>query len=103
MTHSSLLLAASLLAIVISSPSVYAHHGGAAYDLTQSTTLEATITRFHWANPHALIAFTAPGADGRAEEWTAETAGPVILTRAGWTKTTLRTGDRVTIVGQPAR
>ena len=103
MRHPSVLVVASLLAIVISSPPVHAHHGGAAYNLTLSTTLDATITRFSWANPHALIAFTAPGADGSAEEWTAETAGPVILTRAGWTKTALRPGDRVTIVGQPAR
>ena len=97
------LLSASLLALVVAPAPVDAHHGGAAYNLTRSITLEATITRFDWANPHALIAFTAAGEAGTTDEWTAETAGPVILTRAGWTKTTLRPGDRVTIVGQPAR
>ena len=76
-----------------------AHHGGAAYDLAASPlTLSATVVEFHWANPHALITFTADGT-----QWTAETAGPVILTRAGWTKSTLKAGDRVTIAGQPAR
>src|SRR3712207_9024450 len=72
-----------------------AHHGAAAYDLAGAVTLTATIVEFHWANPHALITFTA-----RGERWTAETAGPVILTRAGWTKTSLKPGDEVTVVGQ---
>lgn len=91
------------LAILVASPSLDAHHGAAAFDLAHSTTLSATVTRFHWANPHALITFSAAAADGGSEEWTAETAGPVILVRAGWTKTTLKMGDQITIVGQPAK
>jgi len=92
-----------LSALLITPPSLDAHHGAAAFDLTHSTTLSAVITRFHWANPHALITFSVAGAEGGSEEWTAETAGPVILVRAGWAKTTLKVGDRVTIVGQPAK
>src|SRR5215207_4815806 len=95
------LLFGSLLAALVFPSSVNAHHGGAAYNLARSVTLDATITRFDWANPHALIAFTTPGTAGGVDEWTAETAGPVILTRAGWTKTTLKPGAPVTIVGQP--
>ena len=92
-----------LVAFLIASSSLDAHHGAAAFDLAHPTTLSATVTRFHWANPHALITFSAAAADGGSEEWTAETAGPVILVRAGWTKTTLKVGDQVTIVGQPAK
>jgi Family of unknown function (DUF6152) len=102
MRHPSALLCVALLALA-ASPRAGAHHGGAAYDLTRTITLEATIVRFDWANPHALISFTAPGATGGAAAWTAETAGPVILTRAGWTRSTLKPGDRVTVAGQPAR
>jgi hypothetical protein len=93
----------TFLAILIASSSLHAHHGAAAFDLAHSTTLRATITRFYWANPHALVSFSAAAADGGSEAWTAETAGPVILVRAGWTKTTLKVGDQVTIVGQPAK
>ena len=92
-----------LLAILIASPSLDAHHGAAAFDLAHPTTVKATVTQFHWANPHALISFSAAGTDGGSEEWTAETAGPVMLVRAGWTKTTLKAGDQITIVGQPAK
>jgi Family of unknown function (DUF6152) len=103
MTHRLATGTTFLVASLIASSSLDAHHGAAAFDLAQSTTLRATVTEFHWANPHALITFSAAAADGRGEEWTAETAGPVILVRAGWTKTTLKVGDQVTIIGQPAK
>ena len=93
------LLLIVLFTILLGVPApLRAHHGAAAYDLAGATTLSATIVEFHWANPHALITFTVDG-----ERWTAETAGPVILTRAGWTKASLKPGDRVTIIGQPAK
>jgi hypothetical protein len=80
-----------------------AHHGAAAYDLTAPVALAATITRFEWRNPHALIDFTAGDDGSAAAQWTAETAGLIILNRAGWTRNSLEPGDRVTIVGFRAR
>ena len=80
-----------------------AHHGAAAYDLTTPTTLAATVAQFDWRNPHALIHFAAAGKGGATESWTAETAGLVILNRAGWTRNSLNPGDRITIVGFRAR
>lgn len=79
-----------------------AHHGAAAYDMTATRTLEATIVEFRWINPHALIEFDAAAVDGSLQRWTAETAGLTILLRAGWTKSTLSTGMHVTIAGHPA-
>ncbi|MGE3842345.1 MAG: DUF6152 family protein [Vicinamibacterales bacterium] len=81
----------------------HAHHGAAAYDLQQTRTLQATVTGFRWANPHGLIEFDVHDATGRTEHWTAETAGLTIMLRAGWTKSTLAPGMRLTIAGHPAR
>jgi hypothetical protein len=82
---------------------LHAHHGAAAYDLTTPTTLAATVAELDWRNPHALIQFTVAAGDGSVETWTAETAGLVILNRAGWTRHSLNRGDRITIVGFRAR
>jgi Family of unknown function (DUF6152) len=79
-----------------------AHHGTAAYDLATTIALEGRVIGFQWANPHALIRVVVD-ADAAAEEWTAETAGLVILVRAGWDKATLHPGDRCTLVGHPAK
>jgi hypothetical protein len=92
-----------LLLLLLPSAWLHAHHGAAAYDHGRPRTLAATVTAFDWRNPHALIHFTADGSDGHAEAWTAETAGLVILNRAGWTRSSLGPGDRVTIVGFPAK
>ena len=80
-----------------------AHHGAAAYDLERATTLNATVKAFGWTSPHALIEFDAADEKGAVEGWTAETAGLVILVRAGWTKTVIKPGDRITVFGHRAR
>lgn len=80
-----------------------AHHGTAAYDLSNSVTLHGTVLAFRWINPHGLIEVETRDAGGRATRWTAETAGLTILVRAGWSKTSLAPGMPVTVVGHPAR
>src|SRR4051794_39652010 len=80
-----------------------AHHGAAAYDMTATATLDATVVEFRWINPHALIEFEERAPDGTQRRWTAETAGLTILVRAGWTRTALQHGMHVTVVGHPGR
>ena len=93
----------ALTALLASSAPLQAHHGAAAYDHGRALTLTAVVSAFDWRNPHALIHFTAHGADGSAAAWTAETAGLVILNRAGWTRHSIQPGDRITVVGFPAK
>ena len=93
----------AVAAVLLLAVPTRAHHGAAAYDLTAPTTLAATITDFQWRNPHALIHFTVAAHGASTEAWIAETAGLVILNRAGWTRNSLAAGDRVTIVGFRAR
>lgn len=93
----------TLVALISPSSRVSAHHGAAAYDQTTTRTVDAVVTNFKWANPHALIEFDVREGNGDVQHWTAETAGLTILVRAGWSKTTLDTGARITISGHPAR
>ena len=80
-----------------------AHHGVAAYDATTQTTLEGTVTKFEWENPHALIYFEVTDKVGSVQEWTAETAGLVLLVRAGWNKNSLKPGEHCKIIGNRAK
>ena len=43
---------------------VFAHHGNAAYADDFTEFKQATVTKFAWANPHALISFDAKDAKG---------------------------------------
>jgi hypothetical protein len=80
-----------------------AHHGAAAYNLQTTKTFDAVVTGFKWANPHGLIEFDVRDEAGASQHWTAETAGLTILLRAGWSKSALQPGTRITIAGHPAQ
>jgi len=94
--------AAAALCSMSAAP-LLAHHGSAAYDRETAVSIDATIESFSWENPHALIRLQTHAADGSIEEWAVETAGLVILARVGWNRDTLKTGDRCTVTGFPAR
>jgi hypothetical protein len=80
-----------------------AHHGAAAYDRSVTLTLKATVTEFVFRNPHIIISFDAPDDQGKVVHWNAEGGSSSGLSRRGWTWKTLKPGDQVTVVGNPAR
>jgi hypothetical protein len=81
-----------------------AHHSFAAFEEVRVRTLEGTITRFTWGNPHVTVSMVAQ-ADGRGdgEPWMIVTSGPAILKRFGWQRDSLHDGDRVSVVCNPRR
>src|SRR5215467_4543111 len=94
----SKLLVASILTVVLLTVcgSLMAHHGNAAYADKTTEYKNAKITKFNWANPHALIFFDAKDAKGNVVNFTVETAAPQALRLIGWSKESLTPGDSVT-------
>ena len=78
-----------------------AHHSMAGFDRTKTVSLEGTVVTFKWANPHSWIEIDVPGADGKVVRWNVEMTAPAYLVRAGWKSTSLKEGDKVTVVGNP--
>ena len=92
------------VATLLVAPPALAHHSFAAFDDTRVRTLEGTIKTFRWANPHVVLdVLVKPGGAGEPQEWRLETSSPAILRRFGWTATSLRPGDRVSITCNPLR
>jgi len=89
--------------ILIVSVAVLAHHGTAAFDMENVTTVKGTVTKFEFMNPHALIYFDVTGNKGEIEHWIAEESSNNHLSRSGWDKNTLKPGDLITIAGHRAR
>lgn len=95
----ALLLGASLAAAAM--PAL-AHHSFAVYDRTQMLTLKGTVKAFQWANPHCVIwVMIQPDGGGAAQEWSFETTSPGVLTRSGWTRHSVKPGDRVSVEYHP--
>ena len=97
----SVLAAVSLTGLLYGAV-VLAHHGRASYS-NERVTLEATVTEFKFINPHVQIFFDITNDAGDVEHWQGELTAPNKLARAGWTKSTFRPGDQLTISGRAAR
>jgi hypothetical protein len=84
--------------------SAYAHHGFVSwFDVTRSITVKGSVTSFDWTNPHAYIYFDVKDEKGNIEKWSAELGALNMLARAGWRRDTLKPGDEITAIGNPAK
>jgi hypothetical protein len=82
---------------------LFGHHGTGTYDSTKSVTLSGTVTEFAFVNPHAALYFDVKDGNGKTVNWAIEMNSPGVLRRAGWTKTTFKPGDQITITVRPSR
>ena len=80
-----------------------AHHSFTMFDMTKRITLAGTITSFEWTNPHAYIEIDVPGEDGESKHWSIELGSPSILMASGWKFSSLKKGDKPTLVINPLK
>lgn len=91
------------LTLLVAAGSVQAHHAQAVYDRENHVTLRGTVTEYVFASPHVQIHFETKDADGKTEKWTALSAPPQRLYRAGWNMNSLKPGDQITVTGAPRK
>ena len=82
---------------------VSAHHSMEGFDRDKNVTLVGTVKQFKWANPHSWIELEVPKENGAVETWNVEMTAPFVLIRAGWRATSLKPGDKVSVVGHPQK
>jgi len=81
-----------------------AHHSFAVFfDSNKLVRIKGKVRVFRYANPHGTIIVTVQTRGGEARDWQIETNAPVMLTRRGWDRNTLKAGDEVTVEGWLAR
>jgi hypothetical protein len=91
-------------ALVLSMRPLNAHHSFPVHFIGERTvTISGTVTSFRFRNPHGLVMLQAATEGGSPAEWKVETNSPNILRRRDWSDDSIQPGDRVTIVGFPAR
>lgn len=95
-----LLIAACMTAAV--APAA-AHHSFAPFNMDTEKTISGTVKKFDWTNPHTWIWIDVANDKGGVDTWGIEGMSPNFLGRRGWTKNSLKAGDKVTIVIRPLR
>jgi hypothetical protein len=99
----ALTIAAVAVGFLTISVSLFAHHGTASYDTSKTVTVKGTVTDFQFTNPHVLIFLDVKDDKDNVQKWQGELTSPNHLERAGWTRTSLKLGDQITISGFPAK
>lgn len=101
-TKLAILTAAAAMLVPLAQ--IFAHHSFAAeYDANKPVTLTGTVTKVEWTNPHARFYVDVKDASGKVTNWNLELASPNVLKRAGWSRTSLKEGDSVTVEGAAAK
>ena len=80
-----------------------AHHSQSEYNLRAKVEVAGTVTKVEWKSPHAWIYVDVTDDKGQTVNWSFELPSPVTLMRRGWTRESLKPGDRVSVTGAPAR
>lgn len=96
-------LFALIAALLVLSGTAFAHHGSASYDSNKLTTLKGTVTDFRFQNPHAQILLDVKDSSGKVQNWILEAVGIATLSRSGWSKSIMKSGDQITVTGNPAK
>jgi hypothetical protein len=98
------LLFAILAVILIAAASpVFAHHSFAAFDITAQKSVTGTVHKVDWTNPHIWLWIDVPNDKGGADTYGFEGMSPNFLARRGWTRTTLKVGDKISINYRPMK
>jgi len=99
------LYAAALItsaALAIAAPA-WAHHSFTMFDMSKHITLTGTVTSFEWTNPHSYIEIDVPDEKGTVKHWSIELGSPSILMQSGWKFSTLKAGEKLTIIINPLK
>src|SRR5262249_50769232 len=81
-----------------------AHHSfSAEFDGSKKVTLEGTVVKMDWVNPHSWLYIDVKKPDGTVEHWKVEGGSPSVLLRLGWNRDSLPVGTRIKVNGSPAK
>jgi hypothetical protein len=79
-----------------------AHHSFAMYDNSKDVVLDGVVREFRWANPHGAILLTVME-NGKPVEYSVELSSLNVMSRQGWTRNSLKSGERVRVTMHPLK
>ena len=92
-----------VIAVLLAAAPVAAHHSNSAFDGDKVMVLTGTVAEWKWTNPHVWIFLSVDDGKGATVKWEIEGRTPGQLVRAGWSRTTLKIGETITVDFSPAK
>jgi hypothetical protein len=93
------------LVVLLGAPlALNAHHAfSSEFDADRPFTIQGTVVKIEWVNPHSWIHVDVTQDDGTVESWMMEGGTPNALLRRGITRTVLTVGAEVIIRGYQSK
>jgi hypothetical protein len=82
---------------------VAAHHSFSVFNTSETKTVTGTVKQIDWTNPHIWLWVDVANDKGGVDVYAFEGMSPNFLERRGWTRTTLKAGDKITVDYNPLR
>jgi Family of unknown function (DUF6152) len=102
--RSKLAIFAAGVAMLLAGVPMVAHHSFAAeFDANKPFKFTGTVTKIEWMNPHAYFYIDVTDESGKVVNWGMEMGSPNGLMRQGWTRNSMKVGDKVTVEGSKAK
>ena len=80
-----------------------AHHGrGATFDMQTRLPLKGVVSQVKWQNPHVLIFLDVKDETGKVVTWGFENSNVHTLANQGYNRNTLKVGQEITAIVNPA-
>jgi len=99
-----LILATSAALLLLFQISAHGHHSFAVeFTAEESATIKGIVAEVWFRNPHVRYFVDVVNEEGETVRWDTRGSSPSLLVRKGWTKTTIKAGDEVTIRGHLGR
>ena len=104
MKNRALVVAVVGLGLFLAASLGTAHHSfSAQFDAEKPLELTGIVTKVQWRNPHAWFYIDVEDDDGNVANWGMELGSPNLLMRQGWSRSSLKIGDAVTVEGFHSR
>ena len=92
-----------LAGVAIATVPLAAHHGrGASFDMQKRLPLKGTVSQVKWQNPHVLIFIDVKDESGKVVTWAFENSNVHTLANQGYNRNTLKLGQEITAIVNPA-
>ena len=91
------------MSLILASRPVLAHHGFAAFQMDQVSTIKGTVVDYELINPHVQIFLKVEQEGGKVVDWNVEGVSLNMMVRAGFKRDSMKAGDTVSVTGHPGK